>query len=318
MNIFQISIALFCLALMGKSDANPLENKTFLVGFSQATTIEPWRLLFNQQLREEAAKHSNIILTIEDGMDDADKQLIDVKNFIDRPVDILLISPKVSNYLTPIVNQAFEKGIPVFVLDRDLANEKYTQFIGGDNYLIGKTAGEYAIKLLGGRGKAKGNIVEIWGINESSAARDRHKGFHEVLDKEPEIYFLLQKNDGQFKQHLGYEIMINALDKYPKIDLVYAHNDPMAYGAHLAAEELGREKEILFLGIDGIPAEGVRWVHEGILTATFLYETPGREVIQQLQKLLHGESLAKRISLPTQIIDKSNASLILKNNNLLP
>lgn len=62
----------------------------------------------------------------------------------------------------------------------------------------------------------------------------------------------------------------------------------------------------------------MRWVHEGILTATFLYETPGREVIQQLQKLLHGESLAKRISLPTQIIDKSNASLILKNNNLLP
>ncbi len=232
-------------------------------------------------------------------------------------VNAILISPKVAAALTPIVNKAYLLGIPVFVLDRDLDNDQYTQFIGGDNKLIGRTAGEYVVNLLGGHGKAKGNIIEIWGGMASTPAQDRHNGFHEVISKEPGIKSLLPPIDSDWKQDKGYDIMANALEEYKKIDVVYAHNDPMAYGAYLAAKSINKEKGIKFIGIDGIPAEGVKWVHDGILEATFLYKTPGDEGIRQAIKLLKGEKIQKRIWLPTLTINKDNAAKILKEHNLL-
>ena len=91
----------------------------------------------------------------------------------------------------------------------------------------------------------------------------------------------------------------------------------MAFGAYLAAKDEGREGNIFVLGIDGIPREGVKWVHEGILTATFLYNTPGDEGIQQVLRILAGAPIAKRITLPTLTIDKDNAAGILKARGLL-
>ncbi|MBK8183997.1 MAG: substrate-binding domain-containing protein [Candidatus Competibacteraceae bacterium] len=138
-----------------------------------------------------------------------------------------------------------------------------------------------------------------------------------MVSQESGIEIVNQPRDGDWKQDRGYEIMADALAAYPRIDLVYAHNDPMAYGAYLAAKEAGREKDIIFLGVDGIPAEGVKWVNEGILTATFLYKPPGGEAIRQALRFLSGEVIPKQLTLPTLTIDRSNASEILRANGLL-
>ena len=289
----------------------------FVVGFSQATTTEPWRLFFNRKLREEAAKHPNIKLIVRDGLDDTQKQIADVEEFISNTVDAILISPKVAVELTPVANRAYDRGIPVIVLDRDLANHRYTQFIGGDNHLIGRTAGDYTIRFLGGPGNAKGRIVEIWGGMKSTPAQDRHAGFAELIAAEPGITNLVPPVDGDWKQDRAYVIMTDILDNHNDIDLVYAHNDPMAYGAYLAAVDAGREKDISFIGIDAIPSEGVRWVYEGILTASFLYMTPGAEAIHQVERLLRGQEIPKRITLPTLTVDKHNAEDILRQNKLI-
>ena len=165
----------------------------------------------------------------------------------------------------------------MIVLDRNVDTKRINQFIGGDNALIGKAAGEYAVKLLGGPGKAAGNVVEIWGGMGTQPAHDRHDGFHAFTDKEPGIKYLLNNQSGDWKQDKAYDIMTTALRNNEKIDLVYGHNDPMAYGAYLAAKDAGRDKDIKFiLGIDALPDEGVTWVNKGELTATFLYATPGR------------------------------------------
>ncbi len=291
--------------------------RKYVIGFSQATTTEPWRLLFNQELVREAKQHSEIELIIRDGMDEVSKQVADVEEFIQRKVDAILISPKVAEGLTPVVNKAYDAGIPVFVLDRDLVNDRYTQFIGSDNLVIGRAAGEYAVKLLGGPNRARGTIVEIWGGMASTPAQQRHTGFHEVVGREPGVSILSEPSDGDWKQHRGYEIMVKELERHPRIDLVYAHNDPMAYGAYLAAKDMNRVEEIFFLGIDGIPVEGVHWVHERALTATFLYEPPGAEGILQALKYLRGEPIEKRVTLPTKIIDKTNAEEILRAQSLV-
>jgi ribose transport system substrate-binding protein len=286
-------------------------------GFSQVTTVEPWRVQFNKDMRREAEKHSNLELLISDGQDRTEKQVSDVESFISQGVDVLLISPKESAGLTGVTLKAIEAGIPVIVLDRNVDTDKYTQFIGGDNVVIGRAAGDYAVKLLGGQGKAKGNIIELWGGFGTQASHDRSNGFNEFTGKEPGIKSLLEKIDTDWKQARGYEIMATTLKAHDDVNLVYGHNDPVAYGAYLAAKDAGREKDIKFLGIDGIPDEGVMWVNQGQLTATFLYATPGAEGVRQGLKLMAGEQIQKKIILPTMTIDKSNAGQILKDNGLI-
>lgn len=295
------------------ADARPI-----VIGFSQATTTEPWRLLFNKELREEAAKHPRIELIVKDAADQVDQQIADIEALIARRVDALLVSPKLTEPLTPVVSKAFNAGIPVFVLDRGLANDRYTQFVGGDNQEISRAVGHYAIKLLGGPGQAHGKIVEIWGGMGTIESYNRHIGFYEVIRQEPGLAIINPPSDGDWKQDLGYEIMQEVLKNAPEIDLVYAHNDPMAYGAYQAAKDVGREQQIIFLGADGIPAEGVKWVNEGILRATFLYRTPGPEAIRQAMRFLQGEEVPRRVVLPTLTIDRGNAAEILRANGLVP
>jgi ribose transport system substrate-binding protein len=302
-------------ALFSSSDAFA-QDKKWKIGFSQATTIEPWRAQFNKDILAEAAKHPEVELIVTDGEDKTEKQVADVENLIRQEVDALLVSPKESAGLTGVVQQAIEAKIPVFVLDRNVETDQYTQFVGGDNKLIGRAAGEYAVELLGGAGKAAGNVVEIWGGMGTQPAHDRHDGFHEFTDKEPGIKNLLDQQSGDWKQDQAYNLMATALRNNEKIDVVYGHNDPMAYGAYLAAKDVGREKEIKFIGIDALPGEGVTWVKNGELTATFLYATPGAEGLRQAIKHLNGEKVEKTITLPTEKVTAENAEAILKEKGM--
>jgi ribose transport system substrate-binding protein len=288
------------------------------VGFSQCTTLEPWRVQFNKDIQAEAKNHPDIELVITDGQDKTEKQVADCENLVVQQVNVLLISPKESAGLTGVVEKAIDAKIPVIVLDRNVDTKRITQFIGGDNALIGRAAGEHAVKLLGGPGKAQGNVVEIWGGMGTQPAHDRHDGFHAFTDKESGIKYLLNNQSGDWKQDQAYNIMTTALRNNEKIDLIYGHNDPMAYGAYLAAKDAGRDKDIKFIvGIDGLPDEGVTWVSKGQLSATFLYATPGAEGLRQAARLLRGEKLEPVITLPTMLITKENASEILKRNGLL-
>ncbi|MBY5359904.1 substrate-binding domain-containing protein [Rhizobium leguminosarum] len=311
-----VTAALFTTTSVVASGDAMAQDKKWRIGFSQATTIEPWRAQFNKDIIAEAAKHPEVELIITDGEDKTEKQVADVENLIRQEVDAILVSPKESAGLTGVVMQAIDAKIPVFVLDRNVETDKYVQFVGGDNKLIGRAAGEYAVELLGGKGKATGNIVEIWGGMGTQPAHDRHDGFHEFTDKEPGIKNLLDQQSGDWKQDQAYNIMATALRNNEKIDLVYGHNDPMAYGAYLAAKDAGREKEIKFIGIDALPGEGVTWVKNGELTATFLYATPGADGLIQAIKYLNGEKVEKTVVLPTMKVTAENAEQVLKEKGM--
>src|SRR3974390_597734 len=129
------------------------QGKKDVFGFSQATVVEPWRVQFNKDMKKEADKHPEVDLIITDGQDKTEKQVADVENLIVQHVDVLLISPKESAGLTGVVERAIDAKIPVTVLDRNVDTKRITQFIGGDNVLIGKAAGEYAGRLRAGPGE---------------------------------------------------------------------------------------------------------------------------------------------------------------------
>ena len=167
------------------------------------------------------------------------------------------------------------------------------------------------------RGQGGGQCRRDLGGLGTQPAHDRHDGFHELTDKEPGIKYLLNEQSGDWKQDQAYDIMATALRSNEDIDLVYGHNDPMAYGAYLAAKDVGREGDIKFIGIDALPGEGVMWVHNGELAATFLYATPGAEGLRQALKHLNGEEVPKAVVLDTMTVTKENAEEILKANGLM-
>jgi ribose transport system substrate-binding protein len=291
----------------GTAETGETSGKKWTIGFSQVTVAEPWRAVFNDQLKAEAAKHPEVTLNIQDANDSTETQVQQMEGFISQKVDAILVSPKESAGLTDVVAKAYDARIPVIVLDRNVEGDKYTCFIGADNVEIGREAGKYAVQLLGGEGKAKGNYAEVWGGFGTKPSADRSQGFHEVVDKEPGMKLVGQKTDCDWKLERAQNYMEGVLKLNPQIDLVYGHNDPMALGARQAAEAVGRADKIKFLGIDALPKEGVKAVKDGELSATFLYPTPGVEGLRQALKVLNGESVEKKITLKTATITKENA-----------
>lgn len=281
----------------------PAEKKTakFKVGVSQCNLGEPWRVQMNADLRIAAEKHADIIeITWRDAQNDTLKQRAQIEELAQAKVDLLIISPKEAQPLTDPVAKVFDAGIPVIVLDRAVLGDKYTTFIGADNKKIGKAAGEWVKKILGG----KGTIVELKGLMTSTPGQDRNAGFREALQGTSiEVAF---EADMKWLEPDARKEMDSALARFPKIDLVYAHNDPGAHGAYLAAKAANREKEIKFVGIDALPHEGVAYVEQGLLDATFQYPTGGREAIETGLKILRGEKAPKTITLGSRLFTKDN------------
>jgi len=195
-----------------------------------------------------------------------------------------------------------DAGIPVIVLDRALLGDRYTCFIGADNRKIGRAAGEWAKKRLGG----KGRVVELTGLMTSVPGQDRRKGFHEAIAGSGlEVVF---EADMKWLEPDARKEMESALARFERIDLVYAHNDPGAHGAFLAAQAAGREKGIVFVGIDALPQEGVAYVRQGLIDATFLYPTGGKEAVETALRVLQGEPVPRTITLGSRVFDRDNVS----------
>ena len=277
-------------------------SRTYLVGVSQCNLGEPWRVQMNADIERAAASHPNLKLLLKDAQNDSLRQRAQVEELVAQHIDLLIISPKEAAPLTKPVREVFERGIPVVVLDRAVEGEAFSTFIGADNRIIGAEAGKLIAKLLGG----KGSIVELEGLMTSTPGRDRHGGFREGLGTaSPELKVVFEADMAWLEPNARRE-MDSALAAHKKIDLVYAHNDPGAHGAYLAAKAAGREHEMKFIGIDALPQEGVRYVKEGILDATFAYPTGGAEAIALGLELLAGKKPPHRVTLGTRLFTKEN------------
>ena len=286
----------------GPAEPEEAEKKQpkFTIGMSQCNLGEPWRVQMNLDIKNEAEKHPEISVIYKDAQNDSLKQRSQIEEYINAGVDLIIVSPKEAAPLTPPVAAAYEKGFPVIVLDRRVLGDKDTCFIGADNVKIGKAAGQWIVERLGG----KGRIVELKGLMTSTPGQDRHSGFREgIKGSECEIIF---EADMKWLEPDARKEMESALARFRVIDLVYAHNDPGAHGAYLAAKAAGREKDIFFVGIDALPHEGQVYVKQGVLQASFEYPTGGREAILTALKILNGERIPKELTLRSRVFTKEN------------
>jgi len=269
------------------------------IGMSQCNLGEPWRVQMNADVRKAAAAHPALKVVFKDAQNDNLRQVSHIEEFIRAGVNLIIISPKEAAPLTKPVADAFRKGVPVIVLDRRVLGDQYTCFIGADNKRIGKAAGRWIAKALGGKGK----VVELKGLMTSTPGQDRNAGFREgIKGSNIEIVF---EADMKWLEPNARKEMESALARFPSINLVYAHNDPAAHGAYLAAKAAGREGAMAFVGIDGLPQEGQMYVKQGILSASFEYPTGGREAIENALSILAGKSVPKEITLPSRVFTRA-------------
>src|SRR5262245_15315428 len=215
----------------------------FVIGMSQCNLGEPWRVQMNEDIKRAAEKHPELKVVYKDAQNESLTQRAQVEELVQQGIDLLIISPKEAAPLTKPVAEVYQKNIPVIVLDRAVEGDQYTSFIGADNKRIGREAGKWTVQALGGKGK----IVELKGLMTSTPGQDRHAGFLEglELDKHPELKIVFDADMQWLEPNAGKE-MDSALATQSEIDLVYAHNDPGAHGAYLAAKRAGREKSMKF------------------------------------------------------------------------
>ncbi len=274
--------------------------KKFRIGMCQSNNGEPYRVQMNNDIMAAAKEHPEIEVVIKDAGNESLNQRDQLEEFVQDKVDLIMISPKEAVPLTAPVEKAMAAGIPVIVIDRPITSDNYTCFIGADNKKIGKALGEW----LKGKLKPGAQIVELKGLMTTPVAQDRHNGFLEGMQgSDAKIIFDV---DMKFLEPQATKEMESALARFPKIDAVYAHNDPGAHGAYLAAKKAGREKEMMFVGIDALPAEGVKYVEEGIEAASFQYPTGGKEAVETALKILNKQPFEKKITLESKFFTPEN------------
>jgi signal transduction histidine kinase/DNA-binding response OmpR family regulator len=308
-------LLLLLLVLVSLSCQTPNDKKTYKIGFSQCTGGDEWRRVMLNDMKRELAIYPNFQLIYKDAANSTATQIEQINELVKQDIDLLIISPNESSpVLTKPINEVFQQGIPVILLDRKITSDSYNSFIGADNLEIGRMVGEAIPSLL----KNGGKVVEIWGLVSSSPAQERHKGLLEGLAKAPNVQ-IIRELYGQWEQDTARKVAEKNLETLRQADLVFAHNDVMAQRVQQVCKEAGINPLPLFLGIDGLPGpkSGLQKIVDGTLTATFLYPTGGEEAIEVAAQILAGRATKREYLLNSIRIDRSNIKAIKAQSDKL-
>lgn len=276
--------------------------KKYVVGYSQSTLQDPWRKAMDAELDKEIANHPNVTVNKQDAHNDANAQINQVESLDTQGMDALLISPKESGPLTPVVTRVFKKGTPVILLDRATSNDNYSTLVGADNKVIGQKAGEYVARRFPNGAK----IIEIAGIPGATATTERASGFRAGIG-DTQKYRIVASQPGNYLRGDAINVFQNMLTANADVQVVYAHNDEMALGAVGVLERAGKLGSVAVIGVDG-QKEAIQSVADGKMAATYVYPRPGADGLKAALDLLGGKQVPKRLVLDTTEITKENAA----------
>ena len=297
------------LALAACGQSGPQQK---LVAFSQANNAEPYRAAQKSLMEKLFAATPDVKLVTSDAQQDNSKQIAQIETFIRQKPAVLIVAPNERAALTAVMGKAMEAGIPVICLERDIVEPNYTTYIRMDNRAIGRMAGQFIVDQLTKKyGAPKGNVVFLRGLLGVEAEINRDGGARDALGRYPDIHIVADPV-ANWIQAEAHDRMTEVLRVQPKIDVVYGHNDPMAIGAYLAAKELGRDKEMIFTGVDGLggPSGGIKKVMDGVLAATFVYPLGVKEAVDVGQKILRDPSYKapKEVTMDSTMVTPANAA----------
>ena len=304
-------ISSFILTFMGClmiCSCNSRNSKQYVIGVSQCSE-DIWRDKLNQELRTATYMEDGVTMRFTSADDNDKRQIQQIEQFIKDGVDLLIISPNQAHAITPVVDKAVEKGIPVILFDRK-TDGKYTAFIGADNVEVGRQMGDYVARQL----DYHGNVIELMGLKGSSPAIERHRGFIERISRYPGIK-LVESLQGDWTKASGRRAIQAFSQRHgtascATITCVFAQNDRMAMGAREAGV---LPKNTLFCGVDALPGEqgGMKLVADSVLSASYIYPTRGDLVMKLAMNILNHRPYQKENLLQSALVTPDKAPLML-------
>ena len=281
----------------------------YVIGISQCSE-DIWRDKQNAELKMGAYFHDNVELKFAAAYDSDERQVQQIDSLVATGIDLLIVAPNQVSTISPAIDRAYDKGIPVIVFERKTSSQKYTAFISADNYEMGHVMGEYIASRLGG----KGNVLEIKGLEGSSPAIERHNGFMDAIKGHPGIK-VVGSLQGDWTETTANERTKQWLDnnKDVHVDLVFGANDRTAMGARKAFSPLTSYPTPLYCGIDGLPGKngGIQLVRDSLLDASYIYPTHGDQIIDLAIKILEGKPYEKETMMMSALVTRDNAKVLL-------
>jgi ribose transport system substrate-binding protein len=292
--------ALVALAGSNTLAAKPLNS----VGISVGDLANPFFVAIGQGASDEAKKLGgpNVKITTVSSNYDLNTQVGQIENFIANKTDIILVNAVDPKALEPVLKLAADAGVVVVAFDVAAAGAQAT--VMSDNTAAGTTSCEYLAKHIGG----KGNVVIINGPPVSSVI-DRVKGCEKVLSADG-IKVLSDNQNAKGSRDGGLSVMQDLLTANPKIDGVFAINDPTAIGADLAIKQAHRDDIKLITSVDGSPDGEAGLKDKASLFAATAAQNPYKMAslaIEEGYGLLQGKSPKEKILLlPVPLVTKDN------------
>ena len=288
----------------------------YRIGVSQCSA-DIWRDKQNAELRMGAYFHDNVELKFAAAYDSDERQIQQIDSLVNDGIDLLIVAPNQVQTISPAIDRAYDKGIPVIVFERKTSSQKYTAFISADNYEMGRVMGEYIVSRLHGQG----TVLEIKGLEGSSPAIERHNGFMDAIKDVPGIK-VVGSLQGDWTEETAYETTQQWLanNKEVRVDLVFGANDRTAMGARKSLTSArGGGGGTLYCGIDGLPGEngGIQLVRDSLLDASYIYPTHGDQIIELAVNILEGKPYEKETMLMSALVTSDNAKVLLMQDEEL-
>ena len=277
----------------------------YIIGVSQCSE-DVWRDRQNWEMKMETNFHEGVELRFAAALDDSERQIQQIDSLVESGINLLIVAPNQLSSVSPAIDRAYDKGIPVIVFERKTDTQKYTAFVSADNYEMGRLMGEYVVSRL----KGKGQVMEILGLKGSSPADERHRGFNDALANYPDLQVSVTLQ-GDWTEESAYQAVKDYQGNLDNITLVFGHNDRMAMGARKALTERGHQLP-LFSGIDGLPGEdgGICQVRDSLLDATYIYPTRGDQLLKLALDILEGKPYQKETMLTSALVTRDNAKVL--------
>ena len=276
-----------------------------VIGVSQCSD-DLWRQKVNREIKIGQYQYKNVDVVFASADNNGQRQARQIDSLVKAKVDLLVVAPSDVKTVAPAIERAYRAGIPVILYDRMIESTHYTAYIGTDNVAIGKEVADYLAHQLQGRG----TVVEITGERGSTPVADRHRGFMQGMKAFPQIQVVTLEGDWNLAG--AKKLLRQYMDAGKPVDAVFGHNDAEAWGAQQAAKEKNREKQMLFVGIDGLPGEnqGVDLVDKGVMTASYIYPTKGEAIVPLAMNILQGKPYKRMNYFQSALVTAENAKLI--------
>ena len=305
------------MTLLLITGCTPRASYKYKIGVSQCVGGR-WRdKVNNEMLSAQHLYDTDVKVCIINADNNTDRQRQQIDSLINAGVDLLVISPNEYKPLSPCVERAKKRGIPVILFERKTSSNDYTAYIGGDNMEAGRAIGIYAVHLCRDsiHISRRPVVLEITGQLVMSPDRERYQGFSNVMRQHPELDFQHIKTNWSLED--SYAATKKWLQAGKPLDVVFCQSDLASLGAYKAAKELGKEKSIYFLGVDGLPGEGIDAVEQGKLAASYIYPTHGEEIIALALRILEHKPYKRTNIIKSMVITPQNVDEIAINANAM-